>query len=1167
MSLEIVASCDRDLTSGYINEQIKRELKEAPLGKPIFYIVPEQMTFQQEYELFKDDNIRGSLRAQVVSFSRLAWRVLQDVGGNTKQYISSTGKQMMLRKIVEERAEPFYMFQKAADKIGFLEELDGLITELKRHQITPDVLEAYIPYTQENGALNLKLKDLHYIYDRFDHYLKDKYIDGEDQLELLIKAIPKTGLLEGAHVYIDGFYRFTPQELNIVKELLQVAKNVTIALAVTEEELERPLDELDLFYQTKETYAMLKDMADDLAIEWKEPVFLTQNGKKKLPFLHLQRHFDVRPTPAFDEAVEGEILVAEAVHPRAEIEGVIQEILRLVRDEGYRYRDIALFVRETDQYYDLIQTLFNDYDIPVFIDEKRTMLNHPLIEFIRSLLDVIESNWRYDAMFRLLKTGFIKPTNDRHPLTNDAIDQLENYVLEFGIRRKSQWTDEHWVYHRFKGFEFAVQTDREKEFEEKLNAYKEQVTSWLKPFDERFSACRTVREYSEQLYLLLEQLEIPEQLEEKRQQYERMGNLEKAREEEQAWLAVMNLLDELVELIGEAKIDLAEYSNIINAGLEALQFSHVPPSMDHVIVGTIDHSRILNKKCVFLIGVNEGLWPKKAGIDGIINEEEREFLEHFGLKLAASNRRVLLDEQLYMYMAFTLPTDFLMVSYSLSDQEGNAKIPAQIVDRLYEFFPELGRPLLLTDPEEMHDAVRFVTTPQKTRGPLNVQLSRHLRGYRIDAIWWSVLDWYIENESKNGATRRTLQSLFYKNEPVDLNEQTVEKLVPKTVQTSVSRMEMLYRCSYQHFLRYHLKLEERRTYSLEAPDIGQLFHEALKTITEWIFASGKDFKEVTKTDAETYAKKSIDELAPVLQHHILASSNRYRYLKRKLQQVIAKATYVLSEQARASGFSPVGIELSFGYDKGLEPVKIPLPNGRELHLRGRIDRVDKAQINNELYLRIIDYKSGSQSLSLEEVYYGISLQMLTYLHVVLEQAQSWLKMGASPAGILYFHVHDAMLNDPEVATEEQLEKELFKKYKMNGLVLKDPDVAIMMDEHLAAGNSDIIPVRLKKDGDFYKNSRVADETAFALLRNYIETLIKRAGIHIVSGKIELNPYENDKGTACRFCPFRSVCQFDPILRENKYRRLVPLSDDEVLEHIEKELMESDEETDGSDKRW
>lgn len=1154
MSLQLVVSHDTTLTNSYIVNEIKEKIKEEPLGKPILYIVPEQMTFQQEYELFNSE-IKGSIRAQVVSFSRLAWRILQEVGGSTKQFISSTGTQMMLRKIIEQRTEPFQIFEKATDKLGFLTELDDLITEFKRHQIQPEHLEQQLENTVGNEPLTRKLTDLHYIYEQLNKLLKDKYIDGEDQLDLLIDRIKETPTLQNTEIFIDGFYRFTPQELAIVEELLQVADQVTITLIASEDSIDEPLDELDLFHQTKETYARLQTLAKEINITEKAPVFLHGKTTRKKPFLHLQQYFDNRPTPVFQESVEESIILAEAVHPRAEIEGVIQEILYLVRHKGYRYRDIALFVRDTDEYYDLMQTLFDDYNIPVFIDEKKTMLNHPLIEFIRSLFDVIESNWRYDAVFRLLKTGFIQATDERYPLTLDAIDQLENYVLAYGIRNRQHWTqEEDWIYERFQGLTESVQTDEQKETERKINQYRKQVIDVLEPFDRAYRACNSVYERTKTLYMLLEQLQIPHQLEKKRTTYEEAGKLEKAREEEQVWQELIGLFDELVEIIGDESISLSDYQAIVEAGLEALQFAHVPPSMDHIIVGSVDHSRIGNKKCVFLIGVNEGVWPMKPQVDGMINEEEREFLHHFGLQLAASNERVLLDDHFYMYLAFTLPQEFLWVSYVLSDHEGKSKTPSQMIQRMKEFFPELEeRQLLLTDPEELEDAERFITTAEKTRGPLTVQLSRYLRGYPVQDVWWAVLNWYINKEEKHDTTYRTLQSLFYKNEAVSLQEETVEKLMPDRVYASVSRMEMLHRCSYQHFLSYTLDLQERRTYSLEAPDIGELFHEALKSITERLQSEGKDFKDLTKNDSRKYAEQSLQQLNDILQHHVLSSSNRYRYIKRKLELVIAQATYILSEQARASGFSPVGIELGFGFDRGLEPLRIPLPEGRELILRGRIDRVDKAEQNERLYVRIIDYKSSSHRLSLEEVYYGLALQMLTYLHVVLLQSAKWLGVQSSPAGVLYFHVHDAMLRNADRIKEEQIEAEIFKQYKMDGLLLENPEIAVLMDEQLESGRSDIVPAAFKKDGDFTAYSKVQDEATFTTLRSYVHMLLERAGLYIVSGNVEINPFENDRGTACRFCPYKSICQFDPVLRENNYRRLPSLKDDQVIKRMEKML--------------
>ena len=593
---------------------------------------------------------------------------------------------------------------------------------------------------------------------------------------------------------------------------------------------------------------------------------------------------------------ENPFRLKEAVHPRAEIEGVIQEILRLTREEKYRYRDMVIYLRDASQYNELIQTMFHDYHIPVFIDAKKTMLHHSFIEFIRSLFDVVESNWRYDAMFRLLKTGYIKAADEEYPLDRNAIDLLENYVLEYGIRSKSFWVkEEPWRFQRFRGFDTAIQVDYEKEQEIKMNAYRHQVVHAIGTFTEEMNHAENPRQYCELLFTLLEDLDIPQQLEEMRAFYDEEGKIEIAREQEQVWHAVVQLMDEMVEMIGDEEMNFKLFKNTFEAGLEALEFSHVTPTIDHVIVGSIDHSRIDRKKCSFLIGVNEGYWPMKPPVDGMINEQERELLSHFGMELAASNRRVLLDDLFYMYLAFTTATEYVWVSYSISDTEGASRLPSQMIKRLGEFFPSLGKPELLSDPDELKDADRFITTPEMTRSPLTVQFARYIRGYPLAPIWRDVLAWYIENEQKHSTAYKVLQSLFYKNEPVSLSDSTVEQLYPKDVKTSVSRLEMLYSCSYKHFAQYNLKLENRRTYTLDAPDIGQLFHEALKTITEWIQKEGQDFKALTKADARSYADRSVKQLARVLQHQILSSSNRYLYLQKKLTEIIAKATFILSE--------------------------------------------------------------------------------------------------------------------------------------------------------------------------------------------------------------------------------------------------------------------------------
>ncbi|MCG1029507.1 helicase-exonuclease AddAB subunit AddB [Virgibacillus halodenitrificans] len=1142
--------------SGRTMDEIKEKLLDQPNGTSIFYIVPDQMTFQQESALFHDKDIVGSIRAQVVSFSRLAWRILQETGGGTKQFISSVGVQMMLRKIIEEKTDDWRVFQKAMEKQGFLSQLEKMITEFKRYNISPEALqsqmkeiEGYVHKESGEEALISKLDDLAYIYENLMVALQDKYIDSEDQLQLLADKISESSLLEDAEVYLDGFHRFTPNELVVVEALLKKCKSVTIALTV--DGLETEASELDLFYQTVETYHQIQQIAIENQIPLEETVQLDPaNGRfsNRPYFAHLEQYFDVRPAPQFDG--ETPIRIAEAVHPRAEVEGVAQEVIRLVREENYRFRDLAVFIRQTDTYHDLIATIFEDYDIPVFIDEKRTMLNHSLIEFIRSVLDIVEGNWRYDAIFRVLKTGFIPVTDKEYPLTADAIDELENYVLEYGIRSRNRWLgDEEWVFQRFRGFDQATQTDTEKEIQKRINRYRKQVVSALAPFDEDMRRVSTIRELCERTYLLLEELNVPNRLEQMRELFDERSEIEKGREQEQVWNAVIQLFDEMVEMAGEETMTLTTFRATLDAGFETLKFAHVPPSIDHVIVGTIDRSRISGIKCSFLLGVNEGVWPMKPSGDGMINEQERELLAGHGLRLAETSKRQLLDDWFYMYIAFTSAKDKLWVSYPLSDEEGKSKMPSQLIKRVEDLFPICCEHLLLQDPDELVEADRFITTPTKTRSALTAQLARNRKGYPVKPIWWHVLNWYITHHDRYSTTYNVLQSLFYENKPINLDTETVEKLYPKQVKASVSRLETYYRCSYQHFAKYSLGLDERKTYKLDAPDIGQLFHEALKTITEWVQQEGRNFAQLTKNDTDGYARKAVTNLAPILQHQILHSSNRYKYIQQKLQEVIARAAYILSEQARQSNFSPVGLELGFGTDQKLPPLTLPLPNGYELMLRGRIDRIDQAINNESLFLRIIDYKSSSKGLNLLEVYYGLALQMLTYLDVVLTHSETWLGVKATPAGVLYFHVHNPMISGDQKLPEDKIEEEIFKKYKMQGLLLSDEDIVKMMDNSLESGTSTIVPAGVKKNGGFYSSSKIADEDTFTSLQTHIHQLMMQAGIDMTAGGVHLNPYQHKQQIACTYCPFHAVCQFDPLLEDNNYRKLTEMKEETILEKI------------------
>ncbi|MFJ7728065.1 helicase-exonuclease AddAB subunit AddB [Neobacillus sp. NPDC097160] len=1165
MSLRMVIGRTGSGKTTMFLDEIRDRLVENPEGTPIIYIVPEQMTFLSEYRLATDSSIGGMIRAQVFSFSRLAWRILQETGGISRTHLSSVGMNMLIRKIIDEQKENLKIFQRAADKNGFVQQLEQMITEFKRYCLRPEELVKEAAQfssedTSASKALHDKLKDLEIIYTKFEDEIFGKYIDSEDYFRLLAEKISASAYLKEAEIYIDGFYSFTPQEYLVMAELMKHCKSVSIAITSERLFFDSAPDELDLFRLSGETCYNIYGLARTSGIEMEQPIILKEQMKWNQPSLrHLEEKFDARPAEVFYG--ETAIQISQAVNRRAEIEGIAREIRDVVRTSGYRYRDIALLIRNGGDYHEIVEPVFDDYQIPYFIDQKRTMLNHPLIELIRSSLEVINSFWRYEPVFRAIKTELLYPFQENPHKMRERMDRLENYCLAYGING-SKWTKkDRWVYRRIKGLELTgnVQTDTEKEMEQELNELKLMVTAPILRLSRRLKKADTGRKLCEAIYLYLEELEIPEKLEKWKMAAEEKGNLVRMREHEQVWNAVVELLDQYVEILGEEQVTLRAFAAILEAGFESLHFSLIPPALDQVLIGDLEKSRLNEIKIVFVVGVNEGVLPAKISDEGILADEDRELLLAAGINVAPSSRTRLLDESFLAYKAFTAPSDMLYVSFPLANEEGKSLIPSSYIKRLKDMFPDANEAYYVTDPLELTEAgqLSFVSNFTTTLSYLNTQLQWKKRNYPISNLWWDVYNYYLESAWKNKA-QKVFSSLYYSNRAVQLSKEAADELYGETIQASVSRMELFNGCAFSHFAQHGLKLRERQIFRLEAPDIGELFHAALKQIADIVNEQNISWAKLTRQQCEELSKEAVKTLAPKLQNEILLSSERHHYIKRKLEQIITRASLVLSEHAKVSGFSPIGLELGFGPNGDLPPLTFSLKNGKRMELAGRIDRVDKANtVDDSVFLRVVDYKSSEKDVNLTEVYYGLALQMLTYLDIVITHSSELVEMKASPAGVLYFHVHNPFINTKKMLTMDEIETEMMKKFKMNGLMLSDQRVIQLMDQSLESGDSQIVAAGIKKDGNLSKKSKVASLEEFDHLRNHVRDLYQKTGNAIIDGQIDIAPYKLKDKTPCTFCAYKSVCQFDESIESNRYRILAPYSKNDVLNLIRKEEMENE----------
>lgn len=1118
-------------------QQIHHRLLDNPQGPPLIYLVPDQMTFQSEKALLQLGDIGGMIRAQVYSFSRLAWKVLQETGGLARTHLTSVGTNMMLRKIIENHRTNLRAFQSSADKHGFINKTAEMIAEFKRYCIDPSNI---FVESESNQALQDKLHDLELIYTEFHRQLIGKYIDAEDYLTLLAEKIPQSSYITNAEIWVDGFHSFTPNEYVVLEQLMKHAQRVTFTCTM-ESVYEKAPDELDLFHENARNYRILMQIAHENEIHIEEPIMLrTPRRFNNQALLFLENHYDKHSQKNL-ETSEG-IQLAVAANRRAEVDAVAREIISLVRDQHYCYRDISVMTRDISLYKELIETIFSDYDIPYFLDEKRLMLHHPLIELIRSVFDLLTGNWNYEALFRAIKTDLFVPLETFEKIDNMRIeyDQLENFVLKLGLHRKRWKNDDVWKQF-FNDKKLQAQA-------EKMYQLRNDINAPLLELEEKLAASMTAKDMVIALYDFLVILEIPEKLNLWITQAEAAGDLTAAQEHEQVWKAVIAFMDEMVEIVGDETMSLDLFAKLVESGLESMKFSLVPPSLDQVLIGTVDRSRYTDVKCVFLIGVNEGVLPAKPVENGLLSESDRESLAKSGIVLAPGSVRQLLDEQFYIYLALTTPEDWLYVSYPLADEEGKSLFPSPVIGKLKELFPNLNEDVWTLEPFEQENEFAYITTPEKSFSLLTSAIRQWRRGYPLSDKWWHVYNWHVQHERKH-EIELLQRSLFYTNRAHSLSQETSIALYGDVIQVSVSRMERFQACPFQQFASHGLRLKEREQYVFRAPNIGQLFHEALNLIAQNLRQRQIEWSALSDQQSFELADQAVQYVASNLQHQILLSTHRHHYLTRKLKQVVGRAVSVLAKQARKSGFSPIGIELAFDKNAPLPPLTYELENGTKLEVVGRIDRVDQAKSDDEVYLRIIDYKSSVRDLSLAEVYYGLAMQMLTYLDVVITHSPKWLGQQATPAGVLYFHIHNPVIQLKKALSDEEIEYELFKKFKMKGLVLNDETALTLMDNEILEKDSDIIPVSFTKDGRLKKYSKAVTKDEFELVRHHIRNLTKTIGLNMTNGIVDISPYRMNQETPCTFCEFRSLCQFDIALKDNQYRTLKVDKGDEFLKKM------------------
>ncbi len=1125
-------------------QAIRAELKRSPFeGNRLILLVPEQASLQAERGLLSQADLAGFTRCEVLSFRRFGHRLLGELGGAGPTVLTPVARQMVIQHLLAGNADRLRFFGGLRQRAGLAEQLARTIGELLEQEVDPGQLgRSAAAAAKADASLEPKLADLALLYGQYLDYLTGGRADPTALLTVARAQLERCGWLRGAQVWVDGFAGLTVQQREFLAALAGVAGDMEIALLMDpgSELIDRPgqveVDAFSLFARTERTYKQLWSSLKARGVKVSPPVRLTDQAKRrfgKAPVLgRLERSlFAGRQAKEAAGGAAEQILLVEAPNRRCEVAAAVRQVVWLtrLRRPSVRYRDVAIIVRELEGYHDLLRAELASHGVPYFIDRREPIGHHPVVQLVRSALELLDDDFSPRAVGQLLKTGLT-------PLADEQADQLENYILANGIRGRTAWMADEWQY-RGRG----VDHERRRQLSDSESASLEQVNhsrrrlmdvlgEWvsLVGLDE----LPTVKQWAGALFELLERLGAQRLI---CQWFERdcaQGQLDRAGQHQQVWRDLMGLLDDLVEALGGQPMGLGEFREVVEAGLAGMSLALVPPGLDQVLVGSIERSRHPELKAAVVLGLSERSFPLAGGEDNILTDSDRQVLAGSGVELGATGRQRLLDERLLGYIAMTRPAEFLWLSWPVADEKGRKLLPSPFVGQVRRVLGPLpGR--RLADPA-VRPEVAAVSTPVNLAGYLATVLRQRRAGgmdaERIDP-WLALYEWAIKSDRMRPVLRRVLGSLVYRID-AGLDKQAVGLLGGggETLVTSVSRLERYAACPFAHFAGDVLGLRERELFELAAVDLGRLYHAILERFTRQLIEAGLTLGEMDDEAIGRALGQISAEAVGELHDELMLAEPAMRFRLDRSDRQMSTAVHAQRFLARGSKFLPVGTELVFDDRRGadLPSLEVVTPAGRRVRLRGRIDRVDLARIGERVAAIVLDYKSGrAKRLALEEVFHGLSLQLMAYLLVLGQHGRRLAGGPVTLAGAFYAPLlgEYEKVDDPSQGRDDESARA--KAFRFRGVFdisyLKD------LDGELTKGWSQRVSAFMTDKGQagHVDKTDVADAGQLSELLGHVRGQIGLLADRMVEGQIGVSPVRLGNWMPCQYCPYGSVCRFEP----------------------------------------
>jgi ATP-dependent helicase/nuclease subunit B len=1138
-------------------------------------LVPDQFTLQAERDAFYYLKRKGFMRLAIISLSGLRHRVLEETGRDARTPVGKTGRHMLLSMILKKEAAFLTAFSGQERTRAFIEMMNDLLSELKLHNVSPDAV-ARMADAETEPILKRKLSDAARVYGAYEDAIRGKYLDSEDHLRVFASGIPQSAFVRDAEIWMYGFDYLTPRDLDVVQALVARARGVHVMLtgdargpdasaAGRDRELFRITDRMLRGLRERARSAGCPCVLRGLDETNESPKNANRFAARRPPAaVHIERELFSYPYKTHKGAAP-ELTFLAASNYYTEAESAAAEIARLIRDEGYRYRDILVICNDMDARAAIIKRVFAEYGLPVFMDRRKNLLHNPVLEYIAALAELSSGDWRTEDVCRLMKTGM-------SPASHAQCEMLEEYATERRFRGKAPWCE---PFDRLSPHDRAETDpqgppgDSDASWGERklaaLNEARSSISAHIQKFTDMIAEDRGVAGRTEALYLFLrDEARLPEKTETDVAALRARGLHGYADELSRVWESVVGVFDQMVAILGDAPISRADYADLLAAGLESIEIGLLPSTTDQILVGTMQRTRAGRVKALFVLGANDGVLPAAGGGDGILNEAERaRVLGADGDADAAEDPRTA-EEELAIYRNLSRPEQKLWIGYAVSNPEGGELRPSLILEKLRRMFP--AQPLE-KDVKSRGDALERIATVGDALENLVLALRESAEGRAPDPIWRVVYECCRKRAPREVAMLEW--GFRFSNERKRIGRDYVGRLYGTlrdiaaaggalSVKLSPSSLERYARCPFSHFVSHGLRPREPRVVELGARERGDFFHKAImafsKALTrEGIRVSDADSAWMRLTEAD--CEKLVDEIFASVREEteVFGCGKPERYRLERMRATLGTAARIVAEQVKAGLIDEMYFEERFGAGGRFPPIVHAFDDDAlTIEIEGRIDRLDVLRGG---LAKIVDYKSGAERFDAEEARSGWRMQLMLYLEAVTGTPASARDLSAPPlrpAGVFYFKIGEPWANcalwpDDESAAKKA-ELALRRKFRLDGVVLDDQATLRAIagerfeEPHYANNRSNIIPVRVsanKETGEIllvktgHNTRALLDEEAFERLRADVAERVRAFCADLADGVIDARPMRTDKTNACAYCRFVGICGYDAGGAQNK----------------------------------